>query len=89
MPAIHLIITGHVHGVFFRAETKKFAVQLGLSGWVKNGENGSVEVHAEGPVEKLRELEAWCRRGPPDAAVKNVIVKSASEENCESFVIKH
>ncbi|MBI5156099.1 acylphosphatase [Candidatus Peregrinibacteria bacterium] len=89
MSAVRFIITGTVQGVFFRAEMKKLADQLGLTGWVKNCDDGSVEVHAEGPAEKLKELEIWCRKGPPAAVVENVIVKDVAEENHESFIIRY
>ena len=89
MPALRLSITGRVQGVFFRAETKKLADQLGLTGWVKNCEDGSVEVHAEGQMEKLKELEAWCRKGPSAAIVERVIVENSAEQSLNSFNIKY
>ncbi len=89
MNAVRILVTGLVQGVFFRAEAKKKADQLGLTGWVRNCEDGSVEVHAEGPMEKLRELEEWCRRGPTAAVVEHVSAKDVPEENHESFLIRY
>ncbi len=58
--------------MFFRVSTKKKALKLGLSGWVKNEPDGSVSVEAQGDEEKLRELLSWCRQGPPSASVEKV-----------------
>jgi len=68
----HLIIEGRVQGVFFRDSTRREAIELGLKGWVKNRFDGSVEVVAEGPREKVETLIAWCHHGPPIARVTRV-----------------
>ena len=62
--AVHMFVHGRVQGVFYRAKTQKVAEGLGLTGWVKNCRDGSVEIHAEGNKEKLEELIKWCRNGP-------------------------
>jgi acylphosphatase len=69
---IHLIVKGRVQGVYFRASTVQQARHLGLTGWVMNRRDGSVEVLAEGPYDKLEELIAWCGHGPPGARVEKV-----------------
>jgi len=71
----HVIISGKVQGVFFRASTQDEAVRLGLTGWVKNLPDGSVEAVFEGDKKKIEEVIAWCRKGPPWARVKEVKVK--------------
>jgi acylphosphatase len=71
---IRLLISGRVQGVFFRAYTREEAQRLGLKGWVRNLNDGRVEVYAEGDPEKLKSLEALCRRGPPYAHVRSVEV---------------
>ena len=68
----HLIIEGRVQGVWFRETTRQEATRLGLCGWVKNRFDGSVEVVAEGPREKVETLMAWCQNGPPIARVTRV-----------------
>jgi acylphosphatase len=68
----HLIIEGRVQGVWFRDSTRAEAIRLGLVGWVKNRSDGSVEVVAEGPEEKVKELTEWCHYGPPAARVTRV-----------------
>ncbi len=71
----HLWIHGYVQGVGFRQNTRQKALQLGLSGWVRNLPGGGVEVVAEGEEQVLRELIAWCHRGPTWAEVDNVQVQ--------------
>ncbi len=68
----HLIVEGRVQGVWFRDSTRQEAVRLGLSGWVKNRFDGTVEVVAEGPREKVETLISWCHHGPPAARVTGV-----------------
>ncbi len=87
MSACNLIITGFVQGVFFRAETKRVANELGIKGWVGNNPDGSVEIHAEGIGDQLSKLEAWCRQGPPNAQVEAVTKTAAPNEQCTSFEI--
>lgn len=70
----HLIVSGRVQGVFFRYETQKTAVDLGLKGWVRNRTDGSVELLAEGDKKKIEQLIAWCWQGPSMAKVDNVEV---------------
>ncbi|MFX1519641.1 MAG: acylphosphatase [Promethearchaeota archaeon] len=70
----HVWVSGRVHGVFFRATTRRVAKKLGLTGWVKNLRDGRVEALFEGPREKVEELIKFCHEGPPAAIVKNVEV---------------
>ena len=70
--SLRLIIEGRVQGVWFRESTRKEAERIGVCGWVRNRPDGSVEVVAEGPEEKVRTLAAWCRHGPPSARVARV-----------------
>ncbi len=69
---LHLVIEGKVQGVFYRASARDKAASLGLSGYVKNLAGGSVELVAEGTPEKLDQLVAWCRGGPPNAQVTDI-----------------
>jgi acylphosphatase len=68
----HLVIEGRVQGVFFRDSTRREAAVLGLKGWVKNRFDGSVEVVAEGPRDKVEQLVQWCHHGPPASRVTGV-----------------
>ena len=69
---IHLRITGRVQGVCYRAHASDQAQALGLSGWVRNRLDGSVELVAEGDEPALRALVDWCHDGSPWAAVDGV-----------------
>jgi acylphosphatase len=72
---VQLFVRGRVQGVFFRASTQREAKRLGLTGWVKNRADGSVEVLAEGEEDDLKELIAWANRGPSAARVERVDVR--------------
>ena len=69
MEKVRLAIRGRVQGVFFRANTQREALRLGLTGWVRNTPDGGVEAEAEGAREALEAFVAWCRRGPEHAVV--------------------
>lgn len=69
---VRLIIEGRVQGVWFRESTRRQAVGLGVTGWVRNRPEGSVEVLAEGTEESVRRLAAWCHHGPSAARVTRV-----------------
>jgi acylphosphatase len=72
---VHLLITGRVQGVWFRANTKKKAQALDLKGWVKNLPNGSVEAVFEGEKEKVDQIIQWCKKGPSFARVDDVQIQ--------------
>ena len=67
-------VTGQVQGVNFRSSTKTEADALGLTGWVRNCPDNSVEVVIEGPRTTVQQLVDWCRRGPSWARVDDVTV---------------
>jgi acylphosphatase len=69
-----LKIEGRVQGVYFRASTVVHAQTLGVTGWVRNCPDGSVEAVAEGARENIDKLIEWCRQGPPGARVSRVHV---------------
>jgi acylphosphatase len=67
-------VEGRVQGIYFRSFVKDKAISLGLTGYVRNTIHGEVEVKAEGDKEKLTELIAHLRTGPPRAKVERVEV---------------
>ncbi len=67
-----LRIRGKVQGVFFRESARQEATRLGLTGWVRNRDDGSVEAVAEGEPAALEEFIRWCHRGPTSARVTDV-----------------
>jgi acylphosphatase len=69
---LHAIVRGQVQGVNFRSSTVAQARRLGLSGWVRNRPDGSVEVLAEGPRSGLDQLLSFLQHGPPGAMVSEV-----------------
>jgi len=70
----HAIVTGIVQGVSFRWWTRREAETIGVTGWVRNRDDGSVELVAEGPRVSVERLLTACRRGPSGAAVDDVAV---------------
>jgi len=90
MKRIRIIVTGNVTGVFFRDNTKKQAVKLGLVGYVKNLEGGGVEVVAQGDEEALQELVKYCHSGPQFARVESVKVEELeSADEFNSFEVEY
>jgi acylphosphatase len=71
----HLIISGHVQGVFYRGFTEETAVSLGLTGWVRNTPAGDVEALFEGDRASIEKAIRSCYDGPPAARVDNVDVR--------------
>ncbi len=69
---VQLTVRGRVQGVFFRASAQREARRLGLTGWVRNRPDGSVELVAEGDEEVLRDLVGWSHHGPSAARVDQV-----------------
>lgn len=76
---VSIRIYGNVQGVLFRHSAKSEAERLGLVGWVKNDDDGSVEVLAQGSKNKLDEFINWCKSGPPSARVEDVEVSWSRE----------
>lgn len=69
---LQLFVRGRVQGVYFRASAQREARRLGLTGWVKNRADGSVEILAEGEEVSIRELYGWAQKGPSAARVDRV-----------------
>lgn len=81
-------MTGRVQGVSFRANCQHTAERLGARGWVRNRDDGAVEVVAEGPSEAVERLVEWCRDGPPAAQVHDVDVADESPVGEHGFRIE-
>ncbi len=90
MKRVWLVVHGSVQGVFFRSNTKKEALSLGLKGYVRNIDNGCVEVVAEGPEDKIKEFIAFCKKGPEMANVSKVDVKfEEASGKFEGFEVRY
>ena len=68
----HVLISGRVQGVFFRAYTQRAAQEKGISGWVMNTRDGRVEAVLEGPKEQVEDMINWCHQGSPMSQVTGV-----------------
>jgi acylphosphatase len=86
--AKRIVVTGRVQGVGFRYALADEARSRGLSGWVRNCRDGSVEAILYGPAADVAALVGWARRGPPAAKVESVEVEDTHGE-FEGFEITH
>jgi len=72
---VHIFVSGRVQGVFFRANAKHFALEMGLTGWTKNLEDGRVELVAEGEEEILKDWVVLVKCGPITGKVDGSDIK--------------
>jgi len=85
-----VLVTGRVQGVFFRQSTREMAEGLGLCGWVRNQPDGSVEALFEGEKNLVEQAIAWCRQGPPRAAVDELTMEWLDgPAECAGFAIRY
>lgn len=75
---VHVIVEGRVQGVFFRAFTRDEAVKHGLSGWVRNRSDGSVEALVEGEKSAVDKMVQWFHLGSPHSIVDKVHLNEES-----------
>jgi acylphosphatase len=88
--AIHAIVEGRVQGVYFRECTRQEAERLGLTGWVRNRRDGSVEALIVGESGKVAEMVVWLHRGSPISLVGKVTVTDYAEnEEFSEFTIRY
>lgn len=83
------IVRGRVQGVGFRFFAQQAASRIGVNGYVRNLDNGDVEVYAVGLPEQLSDLSAMLRKGPRYADVRGVEEQEAALESCSGFHIRH
>jgi DNA ligase D-like protein (predicted 3'-phosphoesterase) len=86
--AIRAVVRGEVQGVGFRDAAVARARELGALGWVRNGEDATVLVHAEGSERAVQELAAFLREGPAAARVSEVVIERVAVEGHEQFAIR-
>jgi acylphosphatase len=77
MKTQHLHIQGRVQGVWFRESMRSEAERLGVTGWVRNAPDGSVEAVIQGPDAAVDALIAWAQAGPPQARVERIVLTDA------------
>ena len=86
---VHLLFTGRVQGVFFRANTRQQAMSLGLKGWVRNLPDGRVEAWVEGGRADVGRLIEFCQTGIPHALVDMVDMEEGSPTgDYQSFEVR-
>ena len=78
---VHVIVEGRVQGVFFRAFTRDEALKLGLTGWVRNRVDGSVEALIEGQEAAVNKMLQWFHQGSPHSQVAKVLATEESPVN--------
>lgn len=83
----HVVVTGQVQGVFFRASLEQEARAAGVAGWVRNRPDGSVEAALEGGPSAVERVLAWCHQGPPRARVDDVVVTAQQPEGSGGFAV--
>ena len=87
---IHIFVTGRVQGVFFRQSTKVMAIKNNVKGWVRNLDDGRVEIVGEGEIHDIENLTQWCKTGPANSRVDEF---ELSEENVteefENFEVRY
>ena len=84
---LSITITGKVQGVFFRQSAKEKALELGLTGQVKNLREGHVQIVATGTQEQLSGFIDWCKKGPPRAVVAGVEIIELPWKRFDDFAI--
>ena len=82
---VHVMISGTVQGVWYRAWTEEQAVRRGLDGWVRNRRTGEVEAVFAGPAAKVDAMIAACHEGPPSARVVDVRVTPGADDPGSGF----
>ncbi|HVD86228.1 MAG TPA: DNA polymerase ligase N-terminal domain-containing protein [Solirubrobacterales bacterium] len=86
--ALRVVVRGRVQAVGFRDAAVRRAHDLGVMGWVRNAEDGTVVVHAEGPEPGVQDLVAFLEQGPPSARVEKVEAEAVKVEGHEQFAVR-
>lgn len=83
-----IVVSGRVQGVWFRASTRLAALDIGVSGWVRNLPDGSVEAVFEGIPEAVERAVEWARRGPERASVTSLQEFAENPEGLSGFEVR-
>jgi acylphosphatase len=83
-----VVVHGSVQGVFFRDSCRRVAESAGVTGWVRNRADGTVEGVFEGEPDAVDRVVAWCRLGPPRAGVSHVDVRDEPVEGERGFRVR-
>lgn len=88
MKHLNIQIYGKVQGVHYRVNAVEAANNLGIKGFTRNEDDGSVYIEAEGEEDLLEQFIAWCRKGPAHAKVEQVITTQGEMKNYTTFAIQ-
>jgi acylphosphatase len=84
----HVYVSGRVQGVYYRANTREQAEEVGVDGWVRNLEDGRVEAVFEGSETEVQAMLDWCHTGSPAAEVEDVAADFEDPEGAEGFEVR-
>lgn len=87
--ATRVYIIGNVQGVFFRAFIKENAEKLDVKGFVRNLEDGRLEVFLEGNPDEVNKMIELCKKGPKHAHIRNVEIKEEKFQGFKNFKVLH
>jgi DNA ligase D-like protein (predicted 3'-phosphoesterase) len=85
---VRVVVSGHVQGVGFRESVRRRALDLGVLGWVRNEDDGTLAVHAEGPGDAVQVLIDYLGSGPRGAEVRGLEVRETKVEGHEQFAVR-
>jgi acylphosphatase len=88
MKQVSIQVSGKVQGVYFRASAKEKADELNITGFVRNEQDGSVYIEAEGHDDSLKKFIEWCHQGPANAEVKKVVINERIFGHVQTFEIR-
>ncbi|MDH3579051.1 MAG: acylphosphatase [Hyphomicrobiales bacterium] len=86
---VHVLVSGHVQGVWYRGWARETAVRLGLDGWVRNRANGTVEAVFSGSPGEIAEMLVLCGEGPPHAQVSDVRIIEEGGSVAPGFTVRY
>lgn len=87
--SVRLYITGTVQGVFFRAFVKENAEKYNVKGFVRNLEDGRIEVFLEGNIDEVNKMIELCQKGPKHSMIQNVEIKPERFQDFKGFKVLH
>ena len=87
---IHIFVTGRVQGVFFRQSTRVMAIKNNVNGWVRNLDDGRVEIVAEGETQNIDNFVIWCKTGPANSRVDEFeLIEEICNKEFEIFEVRY
>jgi acylphosphatase len=87
--SVRLYISGIVQGVFFRDFVKENAERYNVKGFIRNLDDGRIEIFLEGDVDDLNKMIEMCRTGPKHSQIKNVEAKEETFQDFKNFKVLH